>query len=171
MTMITRMTIPAPRKRIQRLERYTYIPVRMVRVCAHAGMPLPKGCLPPRRSAVPNEGREGERSSFRATRALAALFTSRRRRRSRHHATCFSPYAEWRTRLFGQLRLSLVPPLDALARRACRNGAPILLRFTEAVVSSISILFSRLAPPSGSAPPMLIPDAPSFSLLLYRSNA
>lgn len=57
---------------------------------------------------------------FRAQRVLAARFPVERgeptgipmhgalrftrRPRCRHHATCFSPYAEWRTRLIGQLR-------------------------------------------------------------------
>lgn len=41
--------------------------------------------------------------------------------------------------------LSLVPMLDALARRACRNGAPILLRLAEA--KCILVLHASLSLP------------------------
>jgi len=39
--------------------------------------------------------------------------------------------------------LSLVPPLDALARCACRNGAPILLRLAAEVYNNLSSFRSQ----------------------------
>jgi len=78
---------------------------------------------------------EGEKNisrvnyEFRALGRKALRFTRRR-----HHATYFSLYAKWRTRLIGQLRCrSLSPTLDSHhARRACRNGAPILQGLADA---------------------------------------
>lgn len=55
--------------------------------------------------------------------------------------------------------LSLVLTLDALVRRACRNGAPVLLRLAEAKF----ILVSR----SGTLPLSLSPPSPLLLLLFF----
>lgn len=113
MTMITRDDdISPPRRRERNRE------VRDTRECvrlsyARGGMPLsPKEGQKGASSVLPFRTKERERKresrAWRRNLDARQLSFTRRPRRRQHHATCFSSYAEWRTRLIGQLRLSLV---------------------------------------------------------------